>query len=114
MEKGNNFGKMVAFMKDNGQKMLLMESGVLYMLMEMFMKGHGKTIWLREKGYINIKTEQSMTECGAKIYNMVKPKKHGQIRLNIKVFMLWEKDKEKEYLIGKMEVNIKANFSKIR
>ena len=28
--------------------------------------------------------------------------------------MLWEKDKEKEYLIGKMEVNIKANFSKIR
>ena len=25
-----------------------------------------------------------------------------------------EKDKEKEYLIGKMEVNIKANFSKIR
>ena len=62
MEKGSNYGMMVAFMKDNGQKMLLMESGGLYILMEMFMKGHGKTIWLTEKEYINIKTEQSITE----------------------------------------------------
>ena len=62
MEKGSNYGMMVAFMKDNGQKMLLMESGGLYILMEMFMKGHRKTIWLTEKEYINIKTEQSITE----------------------------------------------------
>ena len=54
-----------------------------------------------------------MMEHGLKINNMGRPKKHGQMGLNSRVIMLWAKNKEKGFLIGKMEVNTKANFSKI-
>ena len=83
------------------------------MVMVMFMKGHGKTIKLLEKEYISIITEQRIMEHGLKINNMDRPKKHGQMGLNSRVIMSWAKNKEKGFLIGKMEVNMKANFSKI-
>lgn len=54
-----------------------------------------------------------MMEHGLKINNMGRPKKHGQMGLNSRVIMLWVKNKERGFLIGKMEVNMRANFSKI-
>ena len=54
-----------------------------------------------------------MMEHGLKINNMGRPQKHGQMVLNSRVIILWAKNKEKGFLIGKMEVNMKANFSKI-
>jgi len=54
-----------------------------------------------------------MMEHGLKINNMGRPKKHGQMGLNSRVIMLWAKNKEKGFLIGKMEADMKAIFSKI-
>ena len=83
------------------------------MLTEMFMKGHEKTIRLIEKEWSNFKTEQIVMECGSRIISIGNGGKDGQIVLNILVFMLWAKYKAKGYFIGKMEVNMKANISKI-
>ena len=54
-----------------------------------------------------------MMEHGLKINNMGMPKKHGQMGLNSRVIMLWAKNKEKGFLIGKMEVNIEETIEEV-
>jgi len=72
------------------------------MLMEMFMKVIGKMIKHTEKGSILIWMEQFTKVNGKMINNMVKVLKIGQMVLNLKVHIIWEKNKEWVTLSGLM------------
>ena len=54
-----------------------------------------------------IKTEHNIKVCGKTIYSMEKPKKLGLMDLNFKVIMSWEKNQEKVFISGQINLIMK-------
>ena len=85
MAKDIRFGLMVAFMKDIGKMIRLMEKEDLFMLMEMSMRGIGWMIRLMAMAHILIQMEQHMWVTGSMISKKDKEKKIGLMVLLMKV-----------------------------
>ena len=65
-------------------------------------------------GFIFIPMGLGMRENGEMIYNMVMVLKHGLMGLGMRVIMFKERNKDSEYIIGRMGLNILGNGQKIK
>ena len=104
MEFESKFGRMGLSMKGSGEMIKLRGMGDRYMNKVTYMRVFIKKVKLKERECIHIQMEPRILVSGKKIDSMDKEKKHGQMEQFTQVSMCMEKNKEKDYLIGQMDL----------
>ena len=85
----------------------------LFIVMEMFIKEIGSMIKHMDTEYLKTLEDQHIKDNGLKINSMEKDQKFGQISHCMKEIIKMDRNVDKENLLGKMEVVMKANFQTI-
>lgn len=109
MEKVFKIGLMVVGIQVNGLMIKQMEKENYVMEMEMSTKGIGLMIRQVDMEFINIVMELYMRGIGFRIDSMEKVKKLGLMVLIMKVDLIWEIKKAKEYSILLMDQLMREN-----
>ena len=96
MEMETKYGQTAVSIKDNGNRIKLMEKEYFITQMEIFMRVNGLMIKLMAKGHILTRMEPSILENGRMINNMGLEFRNGLMEKSMKDSIEMEQKREKE------------------
>lgn len=96
-------------MREIGFKIKHVERENFITQMEIIIKENGNKIKLMDRGFIYIPMVQNIKEIGKMIFNKVLAYKVGKMGLNIKDIIKKEKNMEKENIYGQMVLHTMGN-----